>query len=379
MNVLTVVGTRPEAIKMALLARALSNEIGTSHRLVSTGQHADLVDGALSLFGVRTDVKLKVMRPGQSLSALSGRLFNELGSLLAGTKPDLVIVHGDTTSAFVATMAAFYQQIPVAHVEAGLRSGSLKDPFPEEFNRKSIDQLSDVCFAPTELNKENLLRESKPLSSILVTGNTVVDALLDIRRRLDEDSELRARVDTELSQFGVSIGADRRFVVVTCHRRESFGEPLLRILASLGELARCFPDFHFIFPVHPNPSVRNEVRWSLGKLPNVILTEPMSYEAMVLMMSKCSFVMTDSGGLQEEAPTFGKPVLVLRHVTERQEGVVSGNLELVGTATEKIISSATRLIKTALSGDVAFVPGNPFGDGNSVPRITRAIKDRFGL
>lgn len=362
---------------MALLAKSLSGQDGLNHRLVSTGQHADLVENALSIFGAKPDVNLNVMKPGQSLSKLSSQLFRELGDLFDKSPPDLVIVHGDTTSALVSTMSAFYEGIPVAHIEAGLRSGSLADPFPEEYNRRSIDQLSDLCFAPTEMNSGNLLREDKPASSIFVVGNTVVDAVIHVQRRLDQDKALRGLVERELSESAVGLDIEKTFLLVTCHRRESFGEPLQRVLAALKEIAKQFSGVQIVFPVHPNPSVHDSVWRVLGDLPNVVLTPPLNYETMVLLISKCLCVMSDSGGLQEEAPTFGKRGLVLRDVTERQEGVSSGNLELVGTDKERIVVAASQLINGASGGEILSVRENPFGDGRSVSRITAHLLSKF--
>ena len=377
LKVATIVGTRPEAIKMALLAESLSATDGLEHVLVSTGQHANMVEGALSLFGVQPDINLDVMRPGQSLTSLSALLFEKVGMFFREFRPNLVIVHGDTTSALVAAMSAFYEEIPVAHVEAGLRSGSLSDPFPEEYNRKSIDQISEVCFAPTELNRANLLSELKPRSAIHVTGNTVVDAVTFIDHRLAKDELLRLGVERELAHVAPQFDYTRPFIFVTCHRRESFGPPLHRILGALTELSDSFPEHQFVFPVHPNPSVHETVWSTLGRLDNVHLTPPLAYQTAVFLVSKCSFVMTDSGGLQEEAPTFGKRVIVLRNVTERQEGVANGNLELVGTDEDKIISVVSSFIANGFDDQTKDGAKNPFGDGKSVSRITGIISGRF--
>ena len=351
---LLVYGTRPEAVKLAPVARAIRRRPERLRLTVcTTGQHREMLVQAHRALDLAPDVDLDLMRGDQTLNEIAGRVLLDLETLLAERAPDWVLVQGDTTSAAAAALAAFHRRIRVGHVEAGLRTGDLERPFPEEANRRIVDLVADALFAPTDLARDRLLAEGVPAARIHVTGNTVVDALLDAAGE-------RAR----------SWGPE---VLVTVHRRESFGAPLREILAAIAELAARFPDLRWIYPVHPNPSVRGPAREILSGAPNVDLCEPLDYGELLDRLARSRLVLTDSGGLQEEAPSFGKSVLVLRDVTERPEGIAAGVAELVGTDRGRIVEAATRWLSGGRSlRDAADVP-NPYGDGHAAERIAAIL------
>jgi len=364
MRVLSVFGTRPEAIKMAPVVLELGRRAGITSRVCVTGQHRQMLDEVLDLFAIVPDYDLDVMRPGQSPTAVAAEILRRLEPVLVDERPDWVLVQGDTTTAATGALAAFYSGARVAHVEAGLRSHEQRSPFPEEVNRRIAGITADVHFAPTEAARDNLLRENVPSDSIFVTGNPVIDALHYAR--------------SFASTLGptAAIPEDRRVAVVTAHRRESFGPPLERICDAVEELAARFPDVQFVFPVHPNPAVRAVVGRELGANPSVSLIEPLGYREMVALLDRCWLVLTDSGGLQEEAPSLGKPVLVLRDVTERQEGIAAGTVRLVGTDTRRIVEETTALLSSP--GEYALMSQavNPYGDGRAAERIADALAGR---
>lgn len=367
-KILTVFGTRPEAIKLFPVVNALRATGGIDARVCVTAQHRGLLDQVLEVAGLVPDIDLDLMRPDQSLDELTARLLTELGRVYDTEKPDRVIVQGDTATAMAGTLAAYYRKIPVAHVEAGLRSGDIHHPWPEEVNRKIVATIADLHFAPTRTAADALLRENVPGEAIHVTGNTVIDALHATLARIEEQPELAAGLDAIADRF-----TGRRVIAVTTHRRESFGEGMRSIAAALERIA-AREDVALIFPVHPNPHVREGMA-PLAKLANVAMIDPLDYPHFVRLLSLCEIALTDSGGVQEEAPALGKPVLVMRETTERPEGVAAGTARLVGTDSDRIVSE----IFTLLDDDAAYSAmaraHNPFGDGRSAGRIAGIIAD----
>jgi len=355
MRAMVLYGTRPELIKMAPVVRELRRLPEHFLPIVcTTAQHRDMLDPLQELFALRPDHDLDLMRPDQGLNDLAARAFAAFDAVLAGERPDLVLVQGDTTTAMVGALAAFHRRIPVGHVEAGLRTGDLRQPFPEEANRRVVDLVAELCFAPTRRAADALLAEGVPGARVFVTGNTVVDALQWAASRLPPEP-------------------DRDEVLITVHRRESFGAPLRRILAAVRELAAAFPETRWVYPVHRNPNVLLPAEEVLAALPNVDLLEPLDYLELVRRLRRVRLVLTDSGGIQEEAPTFGKRVLVLRDTTERPEGVEAGVATVVGTDTERIVEAATRLLRQADAGPVEMA--NPYGDGQAAARIGAILVD----
>ena len=366
-RVLSVFGTRPEAIKMCPLVLELQQREEIESLVCVTAQHREMLDGVLKSFGVTPDFDLNVMRPEQTLSALTSRVLEGLGAVFAKAQPDLVLVHGDTTTSFSAALAAFYERIIVGHVEAGLRTYDRYSPFPEELNRQLVGRLAALHFAPTAQNKANLEREGIK-EGIFVTGNTVIDAM---RYTVGDGSfstpALRA-LDFE----------NERHIVLTCHRRENYGAAMEQIFSAVRRLVEAYPDVRFVYPVHPSPAVQETASRLLGNVPRVELIEPLDTFEMHRLMSRCYMVMTDSGGIQEEAPALGKPVLVLRRETERPEAVKAGTVRLAGVETEKIVSLASALLEDkALYARMAQAV-NPYGDGRAAGRIADAICYMFG-
>jgi len=369
-KVLSVFGTRPEAIKMAPVVKALAACPAINAKVCVTAQHREMLDQVLDLFGIVPDYDLNVMKPGQSLTGVTTSVLSGMEGVLADFQPDMVLVHGDTTTTFTTSLAAFYQQIPVGHVEAGLRTGNMYSPWPEEANRKLTGALADLHFAPTNLSKQNLLNEGVDDSSIVLTGNTVIDALFSVRKMINADISLQESYQQQFPFLGAS---NRRFVLVTGHRRESFGDGFERICAALAEIAAAYPDVDIVYPVHLNPNVREPVTRLLSNLSNVHLIEPLDYLPFVYLMDRCFIVLTDSGGLQEEAPSLGKPVLVMRDTTERPEAVEAGTVLLVGTDKQKIIREVKRLLDNEEAYRAMSFAHNPYGDGQASKRIVDAI------
>jgi UDP-N-acetylglucosamine 2-epimerase (non-hydrolysing) len=363
-RVMCVVGTRPEAIKMAPVIQELRRQESRMEcRVCATAQHREMLDQVLDLFGIVPDVDLDLMEPGQSLSALSARVFCHLEPVLQAERPDWVLVQGDTTTVMAAALCAHYNRVRVGHVEAGLRSFDRANPFPEEINRVVADHASDLLFAPTSGARDNLLREGISASAVRVTGNTVIDALLRVAKsgwQPPEDSPLWA------------LEGDRRMILVTAHRRESFGKPLQSICAALRTLA-ARGDLQVIYPVHRNPRVWEPVHAALGDVAGVTLLSPVDYQTLVWLMKQCTLVLTDSGGIQEEAPALGKPVLVLRTVTERPEGVDAGTARLAGTDPEQIVSEASHLLDDPVAYEAMARAVSPYGDGHAAERIVEAL------
>lgn len=367
MKVLSIFGTRPEAIKMAPLMRALEQAAGIDSVVCITGQHRTMLEQVMSLFDIKADHDLDVMVPNQSLNSLCSRIFAKLDPILESEQPDRVLVHGDTSTAMVAATAAFHRRIPVGHVEAGLRTGDLTQPWPEEMNRRVIDVMSDFLFAPTLSSRDNLLRENLA-GRIVVTGNTVIDALQLTAQRLEKDAQLRTRLDAKFP----FISSQRRILLVTGHRRENFGDGFAHICEALAELAER-PDIDIVYPVHLNPNVRGPVLQLLSNLPRVHLIEPLDYLEFVRLMQLSHVVLTDSGGVQEEAPSLGKPVLVMRDVTERPEAVAAGTVQLIGTSKKRIVDAVNLLFDDGKKYNQFSNVVNPYGDGHASSRIVRAL------
>lgn len=366
-SVMLVFGTRPEAIKMAPLYLELKRRLEFACTACVTAQHRQMLDEVLSCFGITPDYDLDLMREGQTLSYITGSVLNGLGAVLQQAKPDLVLVHGDTTTAFAAALAAFYEKIPVGHVEAGLRTCDRYSPYPEEMNRSLIGRLAEYHFAPTAQNAQNLARESIT-ENVFITGNTVIDAM----KYTVGDGSFQTPALRELD-FGA-----RRVIAMTCHRRENYGAPMEGIFRAVRRVAEGFDDVTVIYPVHPSPYVRELACAQLGGVPNIVLTEPLDAMEMHRLMSKCYYVLTDSGGLQEEAPALGKPVLVLRRETERPEAVAAGTVALVGVEESAVFDGACTLLRDNAAYERMAKAVNPYGDGNACARIAEAILCCFG-
>jgi UDP-N-acetylglucosamine 2-epimerase (non-hydrolysing) len=372
---MTVFGTRPEAIKMAPVVQALEADDRFEGICCVTAQHRDMLDQVLGLFELTPHHDLDLMRPGQSLHGLTARIISGLGELFEQDRPDVVLVHGDTTTTLAATLAAFYSRIPVGHVEAGLRTGDLAAPFPEEANRVLADRICAYHFPPTERSAQNLLDEGMSASTVQVTGNTVIDALLWVRDRVQT---LPFDADTYGTAAAVLSVPDTRMVLVTGHRRESFGGGFERICAAISQLASTHPDVHFVYPVHLNPRVQEPVHRHLSGRDNIHLLRPLDYAPFVRLMDRSSIILTDSGGIQEEAPSLGKPVLVMRDVTERPEGVSAGTVKLVGTDTARIVGAVHTLLTDTSAYANMHRAHNPYGDGRASGRILDFLAEHVG-
>ena len=369
-KILVVFGTRPEAVKMAPLVLALREHSKEFEpRVAVTAQHREMLDQVLRLFGIRPNHDLGIMRPGQSLTDVSVRALARLEPVLKKERPDMVLVHGDTSTTLMATLAAFYQKIPVGHVEAGLRSHDDTNPFPEEINRKLTGGMATLHFSPTKEAKQNLLREGVRSKQIFITGNTGIDALhLGLALLKDRPPRLPKTV---------AHAATHPYVLITAHRRENFGRPLEEVFQALRDVTRMRPHLHFIYPVHPNPNVKGPAHKILGNLPNVCLTEPLDYGPLIYLLKRCLFAVTDSGGIQEEAPSLGKPVLVLRHVTERPEAIRAGTVRLVGTDGVNVRKWIERLLDEGALRQKMGHAVNPYGDGKAAQRTVAALRHWF--
>ncbi|EJE8558600.1 non-hydrolyzing UDP-N-acetylglucosamine 2-epimerase [Vibrio vulnificus] len=364
-KVLTVFGTRPEAIKMAPLVHALSADERFESKCCVTAQHREMLDQVLELFEIKPDYDLDLMRSGQSLNDVTARILRELKPVLQEFKPDVVLVHGDTATTFAASLAAYYEQIPVGHVEAGLRTGNIYSPWPEEANRKLTGALAQYHFAPTDTSQKNLLQENVEKENISVTGNTVIDALLMIKDKIDHDKSLQQ----QLSEQFPFLCEDQKLVLVTGHRRESFGDGFERICEALAFTAQKHAEVQIVYPMHLNPNVREPVNRILAGINNVHLIEPQQYLPFIYLMNRAHIILTDSGGIQEEAPSLGKPVLVMRDTTERPEAVEAGTVKLVGTDIDRIVVGLTTLLKDKQAYKEMSFAHNPYGDGKACQRI----------
>ena len=364
-KVLTVFGTRPEAIKMAPLVHALAADERFESKCCVTAQHREMLDQVLELFKIVPDYDLNLMKAGQTLPEVTSRILLELTPVLKEFKPDVVLVHGDTATTFAASLAAYYEQIAVGHVEAGLRTGNIYSPWPEEGNRKLTGSLTKFHLAPTENSKANLLKENYAAENISVTGNTVIDALLLVKQQIENDTDLS---NTLAGQFQM-LDENKKLILVTGHRRESFGGGFERICEALAQTARAHPDCQILYPVHLNPNVQEPVKRILKDVDNVHLIEPQQYLPFVYLMNRAHIILTDSGGIQEEAPSLGKPVLVMRDTTERPEAVDAGTVKLVGTDVSKITSALNELLADDTAYKEMSRAHNPYGDGKACQRI----------
>ncbi len=369
MKVMSIFGTRPEAIKMAPVVRELLKHPEIETKVCLTAQHREMLDQVVDLFQLPVDYDLDIMKQGQSLYDITDRVLLGLKEVLEKEKPDLVLVHGDTTTTFSATLSAFYQQIDVGHVEAGLRTGNMYSPFPEEANRRLTSVLTALHFAPTETARQNLLKENQKDDHIFTVGNSVIDALLATVKKdyVFEDKELQ------------DIEEHKRIILVTTHRRENLGEPMRNVYRALRRLVETVPDTEVVFPVHRNPLVRQAVKEVLDGVPGIHLVDPMEYEPFTNLMARSAIILTDSGGIQEEAPSLGKPVLVLRDTTERPEAVASGTVKLVGTDVDKVYNTAYKLLTDEKAYKEMAESINPYGDGHTSERIVQAILYFYGI
>ena len=372
-KVTMVFGTRPEAIKMAPLARVLRRTPEIELRICSTGQHREMLQQVLNSFELEVDEDLDVMTQGQTLNSLSLQMMGKLDDSYDRHRPDIVLVHGDTTTSFIAALTAFNRQIPVGHVEAGLRTGNIHQPWPEEANRRLTAVIADLHFPPTKASRDNLLREGVNIDQIEVTGNTVIDALLWMREHLHK-TDWKPAPDSPLARFT----GDRRVVLITGHRRENFGKGFERICQALAELAQRFPDVDFVYPVHLNPQVQNAVYGLLSDKANIHLIAPQDYQNFVWLMDRAYIILTDSGGIQEEAPALGKPLLVLRRVTERPAVLEGGTVVLVGTNTGRIVSEASHLLRDEEVYEQMSRVFSPYGDGHASEKIVARLLSWFG-
>ena len=370
MKVMSVFGTRPEAIKMAPLVRLLQDDPSVESVLCVTAQHREMLDQVLDLFELTPDYDLNIMQPNQTISMITANVLTGMEPVLQKERPDVVLVHGDTSTTFVTSLACFYQQIAVGHVEAGLRTGDKYSPFPEEMNRVLTGHIADIHFAPTERNRQNLLAENIADEKIVITGNTVIDALLQVAGKPYEfEDETLKSLDFE----------GKKVITVTCHRRENLGEYMAHIFSAIADIAREFKDeVEVVYPVHLNPKVRAEADEYLKGIENVHLIEPLTYQPFVNLMARSYFILTDSGGMQEEAPALGKPVLVVRRETERPEAIEAGTAKLAGVEKQTIYEMAKQLLTDKDAYDAMAHAVNPYGDGHACERIVAALKERFG-
>jgi UDP-N-acetylglucosamine 2-epimerase (non-hydrolysing) len=374
-KILIVFGTRPEAIKMAPLVKEFQkNQDYFEAKVCVTAQHREMLDQVLDLFQITPEYDLDIMKPGQDLYDVTSNILLKIKPVLEGFKPDIVLVHGDTATTFATSLAAYYQKIKVGHVEAGLRTGDLYSPWPEEGNRRLTGVLTDYHFSPTNTSKNNLLNEGANKSSVFVTGNTVIDALQLIVNRIKNDKSLRLKIENTIFQSGFQ-ELNSKFILVTGHRRENFGQGFLNICEALKVLSKNNPDINILYPVHLNPNVRKPVNKLLSNVSNIKLVEPFQYEEFIYLMSESYLILTDSGGIQEEAPSLGKPVLVMRDTTERPEAVEAGTVKLVGSDQDNIIKEVQKLLNDNSEYQKMSKAHNPYGDGNASEKILNILKD----
>ena len=384
-RILLVFGTRPEAIKMAPLVREFQKHPEAFETIVCvTGQHREMLDQVLRIFGIQPDYDLNIMRQGQDLYDVTARVLLGMRDVLREARPDVVLVHGDTTTSTAAALAAFYQRIPVGHVEAGLRTHDIYSPWPEEMNRQLTGRIATYHFAPTPLSKRNLTEEGVSPDRIVVTGNTVIDALRQVVSRIKADASLDAELERTLRAGGYDVGRlrdGRRLVLITGHRRENFGEGFIHMCTAIKDLTRRYPEVDFVYPMHLNPNVRRPIHEVFGDdlsgLGNMFFIEPLEYLSFVYLMEKSAIVLTDSGGIQEEAPGLGKPVLVMRDTTERPEALDAGTVRLVGTDYDKITREVSTLLDDASAYERMSQAVNPYGDGLACGRIVKFLKERL--
>ena len=376
-KVLIVFGTRPEAIKMApLVSELLKDKVNFDTRVCVTAQHREMLDQVLDLFKITPDYDLNIMKHGQDLYDITSNILLKIKPVLEEFAPDLVLVHGDTATTFTTSLAAYYQKIKIGHIEAGLRTGDLYSPWPEEGNRRLTGVLTDYHFSPTESSKQNLLNEGVNNASIFVTGNTVIDALQLVLNRINTDESLRLKIQNTIIQSGFE-ELNSKFILVTGHRRENFGQGFLNICEALKELAEHNPDINILYPVHLNPNVKKPVNSLLSNIKNIKLVNPFQYEEFIYLMSKSYLILTDSGGIQEEAPSLGKPVLVMRNTTERPEAISSGTAKLVGSDKESVVKEVQYLLNNTSAYKDMSRSHNPYGDGKACKKIVKFINDKL--
>lgn len=365
-KIMTIFGTRPEAIKMAPLVKAIEEDLRFESIVTVTAQHRQMLDQVMNIFDLSADYDLNIMKDGQTLAGITSRVIKELDQIFEEAKPDIVLVHGDTTTTFSASIASFYHQIKIGHVEAGLRTWNKYSPFPEEMNRQLTDILADIYFAPTEMSKKNLLNEKRNVSDIYVTGNTAIDAM-------------KYTISDQYSHSLLTDIGDKKIILVTMHRRENLGNPMKNVFKAINRIVERFDDVHVVFPMHKNPIVRKTVKETLIDCDRIHLIEPLDVVDFQNFANHSYMIMSDSGGVQEEAPSLGKPVLVLRDTTERPEGIEAGTLRLVGTSEDKVFVSAKELLEDNDIYDQMSKASNPYGDGFASQRILDAIAYSFGL
>lgn len=372
-KIIVVFGTRPEAIKMSPIVLTLRNDPNFDLRVAVTGQHKEMLNQVLDLFNIIPDYNLNIMKKNQTLTDISSSILVGMDKVFSSFDPDLILVHGDTATTFSAALSAYYHKISVAHVEAGLRTGNILSPWPEEGNRKLTSTITELHFAPTEQSKENLIKENIDPEKIVVTGNTVIDALMTVTNKLQEDNTLKQKLDEYFS----FLDPNKRLILVTSHRRENFGQGFENIFSALADIASQFNDIQIIYPLHLNPNVREPAERILKNKSNVFLVEPLDYLPFIYLMNRSYVILTDSGGIQEEAPSLGKPVLVMRDTTERPEAVAAGTVKLVGTNKEKIIAECKILLQQEAAYDSMSHAHNPYGDGQASNRIKQTLLDFF--
>ncbi len=369
-KVLFVFGTRPEAIKMAPVVKIFEKQKDAfDSKVCVTAQHREMLDQVLDIFDIQPDYDLDIMQPNQDLYDITSRILLKLREIYKEVQPDIVLVHGDTTTTFTASLAAFYMKIPVGHIEAGLRTNNIYSPWPEELNRKLSGSIARFHFAPTDTAKQNLINEGVNIENIIVTGNTVIDALFMVLKQIKSKVDLKQELEKLISQKGFSINDDRRYILITGHRRENFGDGFKKICVALKKIADAHPDCDLVYPVHLNPNVQQPVYDILGDTKNIFLVEPLDYLPFIYLMSKSFLVITDSGGIQEEAPSLGKPVLVMRETTERPEAVTAGTVKLVGINETRIYEEASKLISNNEYYNQMSKAHNPYGDGEASIKI----------
>ena len=375
-KVLLVFGTRPEAVKMAPLVKEFQKDTTNFETKVCvTAQHREMLDQVLDLFEITPEYDLNLMKPGQDLYDITSNVLLGMKDALSEFKPDIVLVHGDTTTTSATSLAAYYQQIKVGHIEAGLRTHDIYSPFPEEVNRQITGILASYHFAPTVTSQENLLNENKDKKNVIVTGNTVIDALLLALDKIKNDKDLESQIINQLSDLNYKIQDNKKIILVTGHRRENHGQGFINICEALKTIALDNPSFDIVYPVHLNPNVQKPVKEILSNISNIYLIEPLQYEQFIYLMNKSYFIITDSGGVQEEAPSLGKPVLVMRDTTERPEALEAGTVKLVGTDTKLIIKEAQKLIDDKIEYENMSKAHNPYGDGKACEKIVKFLKE----
>ncbi len=377
-KILLVFGTRPEAIKMAPLVlkfQEYSQDIEA--KVCVTAQHREMLDQVLEIFNIVPDYDLNIMKPGQDLYDITANILLGMKDVLAEYQPDVVFVHGDTTTTIATAMSAFYQKIPVAHVEAGLRTGDILSPWPEEANRKLTSQITTYHLTPTDTSKQNLLKENVNKNDIYVTGNTVIDALFWVLEKIEKNKNLKSSLSTQIKEDFSAFENDEKIVLITGHRRENFGQGFLDMCFAIKTLAESHPNVNFVYPVHLNPNVQKPVLELLSGIDNIYLIQPLDYEPFVYLMSKTYLILTDSGGIQEEAPSLGKPVLVMRDTTERPEAIEAGTVKLVGTNPDSIVNEVNHLLTDSILYEKMSQAHNPYGDGKACDKIVKLMKDKY--